>query len=490
MVSIIRYNNSCKVIDASLEMMKFLDLDLSFKIQGAEFSSAYKGYLNDVGDFISWDGRHHLLDGNGKFPPGLFQKVIDFFNERGVSPNIIDERDFPEELHEFDISSNLKKEGFKPRYYQLDAVNSALDTDRGIIRAGTGSGKTLISTLITSKLGQSTLILVIGKDLLYQFHALYSKLFDEEIGIIGDGKCEIKDINIATIWSVGQAIGLKKNNSLDDVRDDEKKTDPEKFIQIKQMLKSSKTVLFDECHLASCTTVQGIAQQLNPYNVYGMSASPWRDDGADLLIEAFLGKKIVDISARRLINEGFLVEPDIRFLAPHPYKYKSGKYPRIYSRYIIENEQRNSMIVKGAEAMVEQGFKPLVLFNNIKHGDILMRMLKDKIEVELLSGKDKSKVRKQTIENLQSEKTKCIIASKIFDIGIDLPMLSGLIIAGGGKSSVRALQRIGRVIRPYPGKKMAAVIDFCDPAPYLKDHAKRRKEIYEMEFKVKWPKSV
>ena len=72
-------------------------------------------------------------------------------------------------------------------------------------------------------------------------------------------------------------------------------------------------------------------------------------------------------------------------------------------------------------------------------------------------------------------------------MGIDLPILSGLVIAGAGKSSVRALQRIGRVIRPYKGKKVAAVLDFADQAPYLINHAIARKEIYQTEFDVTWP---
>ena len=205
------------------------------------------------------------------------------------------------------------------------------------------------------------------------------------------------------------------------------------------------------------------------------------------MIEAFLGNKIIDISARELISKGYLVRPNIRFLAPEPYKFKSGVFQKVYSKYIVENEQRNEMITRGAVSMVEQGFLPLVLFHSIKHGDILFEHLKGKIPTALLSGKDSSKVRQKIKDQLQDGKLKCIIASKIFDMGIDLPILSGLITAGAGKSSVRALQRIGRVIRPFPGKKMAAILDFADQAPHLIKHALARKAIYETEFDVTWP---
>lgn len=488
MTTIIRFDNSCRLTEEDdLELWKALDKELSFMIQGAEYSAAFQGYFNDAGEFVTWDGKRHLLTESGKFPVGLLPRVEEFLTLKGRQYTIIDKRSEKVSGNVIDISSNLTALGKEPRPYQIRACDAATEHDRGVIRMCTGSGKTLVSALITAKLGKKTLILVIGTDLLYQLHKFFGKIFNQEIGIIGDGKCEIRDINIATIWSIGQTLGLKKNSSLDDSNEKEKKIDPDKFRKIKDMLLNSPTIILDECHLAACDTVQTISRNIKAEYVYGMSASPWRDDGADLLIEAFLGQKVIDISARELINSGYLVEPTIRFLTPQQYKYKSGKYPKIYSNYIVENEQRNGMIVKGTTRLVEQGFVPLVLFHTIKHGDVLFEELKKNVPVALLSGKDNSKVREKIKGDLEDGKLKCIIASKIFDIGIDLPILSGLVIAGAGKSSVRALQRIGRVIRPYKGKDMAAVIDFADRAPYLNNHAVIRRKIYESEFNVQWP---
>jgi hypothetical protein len=71
-------------------------------------------------------------------------------------------------------------------------------------------------------------------------------------------------------------------------------------------------------------------------------------------------------------------------------------------------------------------------------------------------------------------------------VGVDIKCLSALILAGGGKSYVKALQRIGRVIRSYPGKKFAAIVDFYDDIKYLKAHSINRCKIYMTEngFKV------
>jgi len=89
--------------------------------------------------------------------------------------------------------------------------------------------------------------------------------------------------------------------------------------------------------------------------------------------------------------------------------------------------------------------------------------------------------RKQAIQEMREGKRIALIASTIADEGLDIKNLSAIILAGGGKSSTRALQRIGRVLRPFDGKTHAVVIDFDDEAKYLRKHSLRRKLIYETE---------
>ena len=489
---ILWHANSCQIVDEESEqLIKALDRHLSFIIQGAEHSKAFKGYINSRGEEVTWDGRRHLLRLPGlRFAPGLLHRVQQFYQAKQHPVEIVDCRKSETKIHPLDISVKLANLNKVPYNYQVVAVNTALNNHCGIIRMATGSGKSLVAALLTAKLGKTAIIYVIGQDLLYQIHDFFEQALDQPVGMIGDGKCEIHDINVATIWSVGQALGMsaKSVSTIDDESHNEKKTDPAKFRQIKDMLLRTKLHLLDECHLAACDTVQTIAQHIEPENIYGMSASPWRDDNADLLIESVLGPKIVDVSARKLITEGFLVPPIIRFLAPPPMKGKKH-YKTIYSKYVVENEVRNQMVLTGTQKLVEQGYQTLVLFHSINHGNILEKLISQNVSCMLLSGKDNQKKRDLVKDQFENGKINCIIASKIFDIGIDIPSLSGLIVAGAGKSSVRALQRIGRVIRRYPGKTQAAVLDFADQAPYLLDHAQRRKSIYEQEFDVSWPKA-
>ena len=453
-----------------------LDLYLSFRPAGIEFSPSVKSGR--------WDGRTRLLSKTLEFPIGLLDSVVSFYKDFGQEVEI-ENLNKSIELSPTDISSRLKDLGKEPRYYQIDAANIAIQKKRGIIRSCTGSGKTLIAALIIAKVNKPSIVYVIGKDLLWQFHRFFTDIFQTEIGVIGDGVCKIKDITIASIWSVSKAFGMGKVKNLDDEgSDDEKDISESDYSNIVNFVTRAELNILDECHLAASETVQRIGANFTGEYVIGMSASPYRDDNADLLIEAIFGKVIVDISASSLITDGFLVQPIIRFLNIPKYKFGSpGKtYKEIYKNYVVNNDDRNEMIIKGGTRLIEQNFTTMVLFKEIEHGNRLYKSFVEKgIHCYLLNGKLSSDKRKAAVDEVMEGRCKLLLASSIFDIGVDIPNLSGLVLAGSGKSSIRAIQRIGRVIRPYKDKTMAAILEFDDKAKYLREHSEFRIKIYKSE---------
>lgn len=486
------HDSRCVIVDDDHDIRFLWKLDdiLSFKVQGSEHMASFKGFTAKDGTHVKWDGMQRMMNERLEFPFGLLPRVVEFFKLHERHLEVEDKRTPKSVGKPIDIMPTLKEMNRLPYQYQLDVVEAVKTNDQGIIRMATGAGKTLTSALMTAALGKKTILYVIGCDLLYQTHKFFKSVFKCDIGLIGDGNYEVHDINIASVWTVGQALGLKKNEILTD-SEDEEKTDPSKYKNIRDLIKTAKVHIFDECHLAACNTIQEICRSINGEHVYGMSASPWRDDGADLLIESVLGRKIVDISASQLIDGGYLVQPFIYFKKVPPLDKKVTKaYQTIYKNYITDNPVRNDLVVKSAAQLVEQGYQTLVLFNSVAHGTLLHKEISKIMPCLLLSGKDSTDVREEAKKRLESGEIRCVIASKIFDIGVDLPTLSALIIASGGKSSVRALQRIGRVIRKAPNKKRAIVIDFADQAHFLKDHSRARFKIYSIEerFEVTWPK--
>ena len=485
MSRIIVGNTLCTIEnEEDIPFLRLLDRELSFKVQGSEHTKVYK--------LGKWDGIRRIMSRNLTFPYGLLERVKGFYTEHGKTVAIDNRRPIKSPAESISIYNKLVDMGKTPYDYQMEVADVTKEKDCGIIRVATGGGKSIIATLMIAQFGKSAIIYVIGKDLLYQMHKFLVEVFQTDIGIVGDGLCQIKDINVVSVWTVGQALGMKKSSIITDGGSDEVVTDSSKYTAILSMMKSVKVHIFDECHLAACDTIQEISRSINPEYLYGMSASPWRDDNADLLIESIFGSKIVDIPASYLIEGGFLVQPIIKFIKLTQKRYaKSVKYPSVYKDYIIDNPERNNHIIMGAQSLVKQNYQTLVLYNRIAHGKYLQKEIEKSMPCLLLSGKDSSKTREEAKNKLENGDINCIVASTIFDIGVDLPSLSGLIIAGGGKSSVRALQRVGRVIRKYPGKKYAAILDFLDQARYLKGHSEIRYRVYASErgFDVKWPKN-
>lgn len=487
---LIKGNTSQIIEEGDVEFILTLDKHLSFFVLGAEHTAAYRGFFNRNGDFVKWDGMKKLLTPSLTFPTGLVERVRDFYQTAGKDLEVNDQRSPKSVGIPKNILPRLKKMNKEPYPYQMDVLPIVEKYDRGIIKIATGGGKSLVAALIAAHFGKKTIIYVIGKDLLYQFHGVFSEIFQEKIGIVGDGKCEIHNINIVSVWTVGQALGMDKKKILLDSDDDEEEMSRTKYDDILRMVKDAKVQVIDECHYSAAETIQQIFKKTTAEHIYGLSGSPWRDDGADLLIEAVLGRYIVNVSASSLIKDGFLAQPLIRFRSvPPPTTPLDKQYQSVYRKYITENATRNKLILDAAQTLVDKGYQTLVLFSSLKHGRILHKLFSQHMECAVLDGSNTKEERDAVKEKVISGELKCVLASRIFDIGIDLPCLSGLVVAAGGKSSVKALQRVGRVIRKYKDKKYAVIIDFVDQAPFLLEHSKARYRVYTSEsgFEVLWP---
>lgn len=471
-----------QIICHDQELFDKLRTFLSYKPTGIEYTPAYQN---------GWDGVTYLIDKNGYFLLGLLHKVLDFVGPSAC--DLIDKRIMSKNSSPIDLSDKLKKLNLEPRDYQNDIVSTALSHQKGIVRACTGSGKTLTTALITAKINKPTIIYVIGLDLLKQFHTLFSSLFKDEIGFIGDGICNIKKINIASIWTIGRALNIKKNIVEDDLIEEADLQD-EKALEVIQMLQETKLHIFDESHIITTSTIKAIFDKINPEYIYGFSGTPFRDDGTDLLINGMLGEKIVDLNASRLINDGYLAQPLIKFVkVPKLPQIDTSNYHSVYKQYIVDNEIRNNLIFQHAKELFEKGYQVLILFKTLRHGENIRKLFDEhNISYEYLSGKDNLETRVKVKEKLLSKKSNILLASTILDIGVDIPSLSSLILGGSGISTIRCLQRIGRVIRKHENKKYAAVVDFYDDVKFLKKHSQKRYEVYKSEqgFKLLIPKSI
>jgi len=472
-----------------VQVVDNLDKITSYYVEGYQYTKAFReGFFDKKANrFVHWDGKRHLLTQKMVFPTGLLNRVLDFLKLNDIEVEIVDDR------KPINSKPPIMLKGHSPRAYQLEAVEAAIKAERGIIRIGTGGGKTFVAAMLAAKYNVPTVVYVVGKDLLYQFHGEMEKALGIKIGLIGDSNCDIKRINICSVWTAITAFNLASKASLDDEdwAPEVVAIDSTQKQKIKEMVEKANLSIYDEAHFLATETLQSIFKVSKQCRYhFGLSGTDWRDDGADLLLESVCGKRIYNMPSSRLIDDGFLVPPKIvLFEVPLFGEELPTHFPTVYSKYITKNDVRNGMIEEAARKLIKRGRKVLILVRYISHGKDLAERLSD-IPLFFVNGDVDGVTRQEVKKSFEAGYLKCLIASSVFDIGVDIPSLDALILGGGGKSTVRAMQRIGRVIRSCEGKKNALVVDFIDNARYLSKHSATRIAVYETEprFVLKFPK--
>ena len=429
------------------------------------------------------------------FSTGLLSNARQFLDKWGVKYELIDARSgVPPKTLDITLSEN-----FEFRDYQADARDKSCHKKRGIIKCATGGGKTAIAASVMAELGVGPFVFYVTSiDLLTQAKESFEAFMRQngvplQVGAVGGGKKDIRDITVMTVQTAVRALG----GNYEKYDDEEGKDDETDISDIRQdlrdLIRSAKGFMADEVQHWAASTCQTIADASEEaYYRFGLSATPWRDLGDDIMIDACFGRPIVDISASFLIQRGYLMKPEIFFLNVPMRGCPYSSYPKIY-QFMKEHRKRNEWIVKVATNFYQKGRIPLILVKHLDHGKLLEEMIGEITpDVRFMSGKISGKKRKKHLDLMRERKGGITIATNIFDEGVDVKPLDTIVLAGSGKSQTRAHQRIGRILRPFPSvennqKKNVIAIDFNDEVKYLGEHADKRRAMYasEPEFVIK-----
>lgn len=153
---------------------------------------------------------------------GLVEYVIEIFTENDIKYEIIDKRKKYEKNANFNLVKKIKIDENKSvdlvsRQYQTDIVNRA--SEREVIQAATGAGKTFIMASLIAKFNVKPVSVFADKlTLCTQIKEEFEKFLGVKVGLIGGGISQKEDITVYSIQSATQ----------EDVKD-------------------SKMILFDEC---------------------------------------------------------------------------------------------------------------------------------------------------------------------------------------------------------------------------------------------------
>lgn len=286
----------------------------------------------------------------------------------------------------------------------------------------------------------------------------------------------------------------------------------EKYYDAIDLLNNTRAVVCDEAHRAGAESYWKVFHYLTNARVkVGLTGTLDKTKKISMAhIRGLFGKDLVKVTNKQMIERGVSARPHIRLV---PIDEPTDLEPRIqatmmakgysqlptadllsyqiaYDLGVVHNEYRNRVVAelayKASSKLDKQAV--LIMVTSIEHGELIGEQL-DKLgaEYQFLQGKDDSATREKAIDDIVSGKLKIVIATKIFEAGIDIPNLKVLILCDALKSYISVIQKIGRVLRVMPDKRDVFIFDIVDRTQNsLFKHAQDRVRYYKDEgFEVK-----
>jgi len=159
---------------------------------------------------------------------------------------------------------------------------------------------------------------------------------------------------------------------------------------------------------------------------------------------------------------------------------KSSPFERAYKLGYTDNPHMHAALIGDAKAAAVRKLPVLTLVARKAQGDLLKELYAAAgLRTVFLRGEDDQAERKAKLKMLVAGELDVIIGTTILDVGVDVPAIGLVQLAGGMKAEVSLRQRVGRGLRRKRlGPNIAFIADYsCNTATVLRDHARQREGI-------------
>lgn len=220
-------------------------------------------------------------------------------------------------------------------------------------------------------------------------------------------------------------------------------------------------VIVDEVHLIVSKILSTCFQYLTPSYLIGLSATPYRQDGLDILLDLYFGKEKID---RQLQRKHYVFKIDTGFT---PIIKKTAQNRIDWNDILTQqsqDEHRNDLIVEIISKALDDKF--LVLCKRVEQIKILEEKLKSVgiHDIEALYGSKQP----------TSEKRVLLGTPQKLGVGFDAKWLTCLIVASDLEAYF--IQYMGRVFRRKD--TIPKIYDLVDNNNILRKHYKTREQTY------------
>ena len=462
----------------------------TFFVPGYKFMPQFRNKM--------WDGKVRLLNlRDQSIYSGLYKYIKSFAADRNIAVKILphgikSEANLPGAHQEVDMSFiDEYILPFKPRDYQLDAVQYALENKRGLLVSPTASGKSYIIYLMMryyldmsyDHIADKVLLIVPTTSLVKQMVGDFAKYSENDALFDAEGMCheimagkdkghKTKKIYVSTWQSI--------------------------YKMQKGYFEQFGMVIGDEAHGFKAKSLTSILTKcVNANYRYGLTGTLDGTQTHKLVLEGLFGPHKNITTSKELIDRGDLanIKIDILLLKhkeEHCKEVSKMKYQDEVD-WIVTSSKRNNFIKNLA---IDLKGNTLVLFQYVeKHGEPLFRLINSETDkdrkVFYVSGKTPADTREEIRSITEQESNAILVCSYgTFSTGINIVNLHNIIFASPSKSQIRVLQSIGRGLRK--STLDTTVYDIADDLHwkanknYTLNHSGERVKIYSKErFKFK-----
>lgn len=431
------------------------------KIEQIKRDSAYTRFYNRRDD---------------SFATGLLPRVLRRLRRKKVGVKVEDRRG-PIQTSGKRFQGVRFLDDVEVRDEQTRLIRAALESGTGILHAATNFGKTEVACAIVesfhSQLREEprTLFLVHRAGLAEQTMARFKKhLGDKGITSLGSGQKDIpKDAKIIVATTQTASILFERH-------------DPD-FIRF---LETCQILFIDEFHVNKAWALSRVVDKCKARMRFGLSGTIDKKNKTKLLhYEGMTGPIIGEVRNEELVRLGRSAKPFIRLIEVNAPRENWKTFAEAYRESLTHHPLRNKLVIREVLRHVKMDRQTLVTVSRIGHGINLERELKSRMEVPVafIRGNTPLYVRKKIIEDFEAGKISVLIASPIFDVGMDVPAIQAWVNAAGGKGWELVLQRLGRVLRKKKkGRNCVYISDFIDKHnKYLMKHSMARFRYYQNE---------
>lgn len=346
-------------------------------------------------------------------------------------------------------------------YQQAALLAWQLAQQRGLVVLPTGGGKTRVAAAAMATTRAPTLCLVPTRALLNQWLGELSRFYPGTIGCLGDGRQDIQQITVATFESA--------------------------FRWMPHIGNRFELLVVDEAHHFGSGIRDEALEMCVASRRLGLSATP--PSGQALArLEAMLGPVVYQLGVGDLAGT-WLADFDLVVLRVALDREERARYDADYRLFSELNRQFRSLhptgtwqeLVAAASQSAEgraalrawRRARQLVGFTRAKAAAVKALLARHRDTKVLIFTADNAAAyaiarehlvmpitceigrqeRERALQGLREGKLRALVSARVLNEGIDVPEAEVAIIVGGTQGEREHVQRIGRLLRPAPGKR-------------------------------------